>query len=251
MGLTLVAILTAALLLPGIVSARAFYFSAQTAEVEVPTPPLSTSDGIALVGSFSVAVHFLYVVMLLCISKMDPLVSLPLANPYIFLASETAEQGTLAGVYAVFSGLVLLCILAALIGFLFGKLLLLRDDRSTFYGPLSDVLSSAKGNDRFIVAYVVSKIAQENRLLGYQGTVTSMFRDEDRYPSKVILRDVAPFYLEMGKDGPVRHEADESIDWIALSAEDWHNIAFRVYRVENAELLSEDNALEQVDLITT
>lgn len=244
MGLTLVAILTAALLLPGIVSARAFYFSAQTNEVEVPTPSLSTSEGIALVGSFSVAVHFLYVILLFCISRVDPFIPLPLSNPYIFLADDVTGLGTLSSAYALFSGLVFLCGLAAIIGFLFGKLLLLRDDKSTFYGPLSDVLHSAQGDDHFIVAYVVSKIVQENRLLGYQGTVASLFRDGDRYPNKVVLKDVAPFYLEMSDDGPVRHESDESIDWIALSSDDWHNIAFRVYRVENiTELPPEDDPI--------
>ena len=60
----------------------------------------------------------------------------------------------------------------------------------------------------------------------------SLFRDDDRYPSKVILKDVAPFYLEIGDEQPTRHEAKESIDWLTLAADDWHNIAFRVYRLE-------------------
>lgn len=233
MGLTLVAILTAALLLPGIVAARAYYFSAQTNEVEVPTPPLSTSDGIALVGSFSVAVHFIYVIALLCLSNVKPRTWLPLANPYVFLSETGFSSSSLLDAFSLFSGLTCLCLLAGAIGFAAGKLMLLRKDQSSFYGPLTDVLQSARGDDTFIVAFVLSKIVHENKLLGYQGTVTSLFRDADRYPSKVILKDVAPFYLEMTDNEPIRHEADETIDWIALSSDDWHNIAFRVYRFEN------------------
>ena len=52
MGPTLVAIFTAALLLPGIFAARAFYRAGQTREVEVSLPSLSTLDGMALVGAF-------------------------------------------------------------------------------------------------------------------------------------------------------------------------------------------------------
>jgi hypothetical protein len=59
MGLTLIAIFSAALLLPGIIAARGFYFAGQTREVEVPVPSLSTPDGIALVGFFSLLTHAL------------------------------------------------------------------------------------------------------------------------------------------------------------------------------------------------
>jgi hypothetical protein len=43
MGLTLLALLMTALLLPGIVAAKAFYQAAQTREVEPAVPPLTAS----------------------------------------------------------------------------------------------------------------------------------------------------------------------------------------------------------------
>ncbi|MGU3315938.1 hypothetical protein ACLBWH_10345 [Sphingomonas sp. M6A6_1c] len=55
MGLTLLAVLVTALLLPGIIAAKAFYQAAQTKEVEPAVPPLTSVDGIAQVGLFSVA----------------------------------------------------------------------------------------------------------------------------------------------------------------------------------------------------
>ena len=233
MGLTLIAIFTAALLLPGIVAARSFYWAAQTREVDVVTPSLSSSDGIALVGCFSVAVHFFYVAVLMAISKAPSCLPFPLANPYALFAQESSGVATLQSTYAFISGLAFLCLIAVVVGYLAGRVILLREDKSLFYGPLTDIIHSAQGDDTFIVAYIISKIAHDSRLLGYQGTVVSLFRDDDRYPSKVILKDVAPFYLEIGDEQPTRRELKESIDWLTLAADDWHNIAFRVYRLED------------------
>lgn len=232
MGLTLIAILTAALLLPGIVGARAFYGSAETNEMEVPTPPLSTSEGIALVGTMSVIVHLVYATGLRIVAAIPPRVSLPLADPYTYFAASPPSATGLDAAFALFSGLVFLCALAAPIGRIAGLAVLKRGDKSRFYGPLSEIIQQAAGDDRFIVAYVISKIEKDDKLVGYQGTVVSLFRDEDRYPSKVILKDVAPFYLKLDDDAPRRHETTETIDILVLTSAEWHNIAFRVYRVE-------------------
>lgn len=91
MGLTLVAILTAALLLPGLIAARAFYLAAQTREVEVPVPSLAGSDGIALVGFFSVIVHLNYIVGLKLVGRLPELIPAPVANPYLLFAAEARE----------------------------------------------------------------------------------------------------------------------------------------------------------------
>lgn len=229
MGLTLIAILTAALLLPGIIAARAFFLAGQTNEVEASVPPLSSPDGIALVGGFSVVVHLAYVLLLKAVACLPPLLPLPLADPYL-LFSPDPHVRTIDAAYALFSGLVGLSVLALLVGYLAGWLLMRREDKSIFYGPLSDLLESGHGDDRFISAYVISKIGDEERLLGYQGTVVSLFRDSDRFPSKVVLKDVVPFYLHMEEGGPRREETDQLIDWLVITASDWHNIAFRVYR---------------------
>lgn len=230
MGLTLIAILTAALLLPGLIAARAFYFAAQTKEVEVPVPPLTASDGIALVGFFSVVVHLVYIASLTTIAKLPPLISAPVANPYLLFTADPS-LAPLDAAYALFAGLTLLSILAAVVGFITGRIAMLRKESGLFYGPLADVIRSSAGDDAFITAYVVTKIAHQDRLVGYQGTVASLFRDGDRYPSKVILRDVVPFYLYLGEDAPKRIETDQFIDWLALSSTDWHNIAFKVFRL--------------------
>ncbi len=238
MGLTLIAILTAALLLPGLIAARAFYFAAQTKEVEVPVPSLTASDGIALVGFFSVVVHLAYIIGLKAVAALPPILPAPLANPYLLFTTDPS-LAPLDAAYALFAGLTLLSLLAAAVGFVAGRLAMLRKESGLFYGPLADVIRSATGDDTFITAYVVTKIARDDRLVGYQGTVASLFRDGDRYPIKVILRDVVPFYLHLGDDAPKRIETDQLIDWLALSATDWHNIAFRVFRLVDDEPRSE------------
>lgn len=227
MGLTLVAIFTAALLLPGILGARAFYFAGQTREIEVPIPSLSTPDGISLVGGFSVLTHLLYIAGLKLFLLLPPLVPLPPANPYLLFAPPPAMPA-LDIAWALLTGLLLLSIVAIGAGLVGGRIAIRWLDKALVYGPLADVIDSGRGGDRFIIAYVVSKIAEGDRLVGYQGTVDSLFRDADRFPVKVVLRDVVSFYLRLGENGPDREESDQPIDWLVLTADDWHNIAFRV-----------------------
>lgn len=240
MGLTLVAILTAALLLPGIIAARGFYLAGQTREVDVPVPSLSTPEGISLVGAFSIAVHMLYVTGLMLVSRIPPLLPLPLANPYALFA-EPHGLAPLDIAFALFGGLLLLSGLAFLLGLVTGQFV----RRSYFYGPLAEVIESADGDDKGILAYVVSKIEKEGALIGYRGTVDALFRDGDRFPTKVVLKAVVPFYLELGEDGPRRVESDQLIDWLVLRADDWHNIAFRVFRYATD---AEESALSESDV---
>lgn len=236
MGLTLIAILTAALLLPGIIAARFFYLAAETKEVEAPVPSLSSPEGIALVGGFSVLVHFVYILGLLANGLLPPCIPLPAPNPYGLFAPDPKVQ-TLDAAYQLFSGLLLLCMAAAIVGYLVGAALMLRRDKSFFYGPLTEVLEKGAGDDAFITAYVISKIQKDERFVGYQGAIVSLFRDADRFPTKVVLKDVVPFYLCLDDDRPKRVEGNQIIDWLVLTADEWHNIAFRVYRVEGADAL--------------
>lgn len=236
MGLTLIAIFSAALLLPGIIAARAYYYSGQTREVEVPVPSLSTPDGISLVGGFSLLTHTVYIGLLTAALAYPCKIGIPAANPYLaFSPSDHLSALGIAGRFA--GGLLLLSLLAWLIGFCAGRMAILVLGISAIYGPLADVIESAKGDDKFITAYVVSKIAYEDKLVGYQGTVDSLFRDENRFPTKVVLRDVVPFYLALDETGPTRHESNQVIDWLVLKADDWHNIAFRIFQVIDDENL--------------
>lgn len=235
MGLTLVAILTAALLLPGIIAATAFFFAAQTKEIEASVPPLSTPNGIALVGGFSVLVHFMYVLALKTAVQLPPITNLPLANPYIFFGNAHQEFNTVNDAYALFLGLIGLCALAVALGYLIGVAALHREDKSVFYGPLAEIVAKGIGDNSFITAYVLTKMTNADRPIGYEGTVTSLIRDDDRYPSKVILKDASIFYMSFDTDTTSRIETGETIDWIALESDDWHNIAFQVFRVVNNE----------------
>jgi hypothetical protein len=75
---------------------------------------------------------------------------------------------------------------------------------------------------------------------GWIVCIVSLFRDSDRFPVKVVLKDVVPFYLCLKADRPRREESDQIIDWLVLTADEWHNIAFRVYRVEGETGDSQD-----------
>ncbi|WP_342657605.1 hypothetical protein NPJ82_12785 [Sphingomonas sp. NY01] len=232
----MVAILTAVMLLPGILAVRIFYRAGQTNEVEPTVPSLGSTQGIALVGMFSVIVHFLYAFLL----REGPgwlratgvqLIDLPAPNPYDILRMREAGQATPDHVFALFFGLACLCLLAMAVGWVSGLLVVRGGDPAIFHGPLGGLLTTRRDDDGFVTAYVLSKLEKDGRAVGYQGTVASLLRDDDRFPAKVLLRQVSVFYLEFADDRPVRREMAETIDWIALSAADWHNIAFRVFKV--------------------
>lgn len=231
MGLTLIAVLTAALLLPGIIAARSFYHAGHTNEVEPALPPLSSVDGIALIGLFSVVVHLLYAVGLkvaVTIPALAMFEGVPIADPYAPMGSGHAD---LNAALSVLLGLAGLCLLALPVGNLAGRLMMRSDDKTIFYGSMAEILAKTGSDDDFVVAYVLTKIEQEGRLIGYEGTVVSLLRDADRFPAKVILKDASIFYLTMADERPVRRETAGTIDWIALAAEDWYNIAFKVFKV--------------------
>jgi hypothetical protein len=238
-GLTLLAILTAALLLPGLVAVAAFYAAAETKEVDVPIPALSTADGIARVGVFALLVHLIYIGLLAADSVLPSFVPLPQANPYQFF-STTVELGGIEGAFSLLGGLLFLSVLAYPVGRMVGWFYMTFSDQSIFYGPMTDLLAQAQGDNAFITAYVISKIAEGDRLVGYQGTIVSIVHDDDRYPKKLVLKDVVPFYLKLGDAAPARIESKQPIDWITLTADDWHNVAFRVFRVEGEEITQED-----------
>jgi hypothetical protein len=233
LGLTLVAILTAALLLPGIVAARFFFRAADTAEIEVPVPSLSSPEGIALVGGFSVLVHFVYSVGLWAATALPTLIPLPLADPYALFAPAPG-RGSPDAALGLFAGLLGLCLTAIATGYVAGRVML-RRDKSFFYGPLTELLQAGEGDDKFITAYVISKLQADGKAVGYEGTIAALHRDGDGYPDKVVLKDVAPFSLTQKDDGSTREEGPQVIDWLVLSAADWHNIAFRVFRVEGEQ----------------
>lgn len=236
MGLTLVAILMAALLLPWVVAAHAFYAAARTAEVDVAVPSLSTPLGIVQTGLFSVAVHAGFSLGLLFVGRLPDLTGLPLANPYLLLAPDSPALANLDAIAGLFGGLVLLCLVAQLLGVTAGAITMRFGRGDVFYGPLTNVIALARRDDAsFIAAEILTKIVEENHVLGYRGTVISLSRENDGFPSKILLSDVSIFYLPIGStranvilDGG----AIDTIDSLALSAADWHNIGFTVYRVE-------------------
>lgn len=207
MGLTLIAILMTALLLPGIVAVRIFYRAGQTNEVEPTVPTLSSTQGIALVGLFSVIVHALYSALSVAIPEWFQSLSigsidLPPPDPYALLLLQDPGQATPERVSGLFFGLVCLCLLAMLVGWLSGLLVVAQGDPAIFHGPLGGMLSVKRDDDSFVTAYVLSKVEKDGRAIGYQGTVASLLRDEDRFPSKVLLRQVSVFYLNFPTNGP-------------------------------------------------
>lgn len=229
-GTTFVALLTAALLLPGIVAVQFFYRTGRTEEVDPVLPPLTSVQGIAAVGVASVLIHFLYASILFLNAAVDPLIDLPAADPYAFLAGDASRVSTPGDAMSLFAGLVLLCCVAAAGGRVVGWLIPARLADGIFYGPLASTIAAGRGDQAMIVGYVLGKIDAEGRQIGYQGIVRTLARDADRFPTRVVLEDATIFYLTFRPSGPERREMPDPIPAIVLSAGDWHNIAFRTFR---------------------
>jgi hypothetical protein len=230
MGVTLLAVLTAALLLPGIIAAKFFYRAGSTPEVDAVLPSLSSAEGLAQLGLFSVAVHLLYATALLGISALPDWTGLPLADPYLPLIGGDLPP-TRGAVWSLFAGIALLCAAAVPCGMVAGALVYRFGDRSLFYGPLTELIAQGRGRRRFITAYILSKVGEDGRHLGYQGTVKSLVRDADRLPAKIVLQDAYIFTLTVTSHGTTRRENERQMEWITLSATDWHNVAFRVFEL--------------------
>ena len=232
MGLSLVAVLTAALLLPGIIATRILYQAGRTREAEPAIPPMTSPEGIGIIGAFSVGIHLIYVSILGAISLLPPLVPLPLADPYALLFGKAPTGRPVALAFALFGGLAWLCLLALGVGFVTGRVVLRRGAGEFFHGPLQEIVVQGAGGNTFTVAYVLTKMEREGRMVGYRGTVARLLYDADRFPAKLLLKDVVAFTLDITGDAPRRREQGSNIAWLALAAADWHNVAFRTWRIE-------------------
>lgn len=233
-GPTFVALLTAALLLPGIVAVQFFYRAGRTHEVDPVLPPLNSAQGIGAVGIGSILVHLVYATALWINAGIKPLVHLPVANPYAFLSGEAGGLSQAANAVALFAGLVFLCVLASAGGALAGWLIPRKMAAGIFYGPLANTIEAGRGDEATIIGYVLGRIDADGRQIGYQGIVRTLGRDADRFPTRVVLEDATIFYLTFRPSGPERREMPGPIPSIVLSASDWHNIAFRVFRLEES-----------------
>ncbi len=233
MGLTLVAILTGALLLPGLIAVYFFYRTGRTKEADPVIPSLGSPLGLAQIGSFAVAVHFVYALILWIVSRMPSRIDLPLADPYRVLDPSGAALTTSEDRLALFSGLGFLLVTAAALGHILGELFRIRANRTIFHGPLNAVLDKADGPDAFITAYVLTKIEHAGMVLGYEGTVTALTRDAELLPARVVLKDARPFRIDIAKGGSKREEDGPVMDCIVINSTDWHNIALRVYQIED------------------
>lgn len=233
MGLTLLAILTGALVLPGLVAVFFFYRSGWTKEADPILPEMSSPAGLVQIGCWATLVHLIYAFVLWALGHLPRCVDLPLADPYRALDGSGAALASSSDRLALFAGLFFLVLLAAALGTLVGEVVKVFSDRSIFHGPLIEIIEKADGPNAWITAFVLTKIENGDICLGYEGVVTSLTRDADLLPAKVVLKDVRQFRIKISEPESQRKEQGRPMDYLVLSAADWHNIAFRVYLVED------------------
>jgi len=232
LGITIAAVLTAALLLPGILGLSIFYSSVGTSEVKVTPPPLGTVTSIAIAGLVSLISHMAWSALLVLNGVLPHYIRLPAFDPYRLLFTATGQQVGGAEMFAGMAGLVCAC--AA--GGIFGRIAAAGtwEWRGRFlFGWLYPIIEKASPAENYINAYVVTKIENGSDTLGYEGTVENLVLDEQRQIVGVTLINVATFYLRMNKDGIRRINAKSNLPHLVLRASDYHNVALVVIRDES------------------
>lgn len=233
MGITIAAVLTAALLLPGIVGLSIFYTSVGTTEVKVTPPPLGTVTSLAIVGIIAVLAHMIWGSALAINAGLDPCIGVPPFDPYHLLFSTTGARISTAQIAAGMAGLVCSCLVGGLIGRI-GAVGNWKWRGRFLFGWLYPIMEKAAPAQNYINAYVVTKVEKNGDILGYEGTVENLVLDEQRQIIGVTLNNVATFYLRLNKAGVKRINANSTLPHLVLRGEDYHNVALVVIRDETA-----------------
>lgn len=226
MQLTLVALLTGILVLPGIFATWGFFRAGRTAEVDLPLPILNSATGIALVGGFSLATHLCMSTIIWLISVSPGWTAIELLNPYAVFVPSNFSDAAYSEIAGLFAGLIITCLFGLAIGRLAGAVVMERGRTDLFYGPLHEVLRQGVGHERFIVAFVLTKIADGGHVIGYQGPVDAIVLNRNQLPSSILFRSAVLFKLNTytGK----RTLLQKDISALSICEEDWENIAFKV-----------------------
>lgn len=232
MGITIAAVLTAALLLPGLIGLSLFYSSVGTPEVKVTPPPLGAVTSLAIVGILSVLAHAVWSLLLAINHVLPSLIALPPFDPYRLIFLPTGARASALDIFAGMAGLTLACLCGAVIGRVADAGAVPWRGRSLF-GWLYPIIEKARPAENYINAYVVTKIENGTDTLGYEGTVENLVLDEQRQIVGVTLINVSTFYLRMNKDGVKRVNAKSSLRHLVLRDSDYHNVALVVIRDES------------------
>lgn len=233
MGITIAAVLTAALLLPGILGLSIFYSSVGTSEVKVTPPPLGAVTSIAIAGLISLIAHMMWSALLALNGVLPHCIPLPAFDPYSLLFAAAGQQAGGLEMFAGMAGLICACVVGGIVGRIAAAGTWEWRGRFLF-GWLYPIIEKASPAENYINAYVVTKIENGSDTLGYEGTVENLVLDEQRQIVGVTLVNVATFYLRMNKDGVRRINAKSNLPHLVLRASDYHNVALVVIRDEGA-----------------
>ena len=232
MGITIATVLTAALLLPGILGLSLFYSSVGTSEVKVTPPPLGAVTSIAIVGIIAIIAHMIWSALLALNGVLPNCLPLPPFDPYRLLFTAVGQQVSGSEMFAGMAGLICACVVGGFIGRIAAAGTWEWRGRFLF-GWLYPIIEKASPAENYINAYVVTKIENGSDTLGYEGTVENLVLDEQRQIVGVTLINVATFYLRMNKNGVRRINANSSLRHLVLRASDYHNVALVVIRDES------------------
>lgn len=231
MGITIAAVLTAALLLPGIIGFSLFYSSVSTAEVKVTPPPLGTVTSLAVIGALSIIAHALWSGLLALNPLVPAVLPWPAWDPYRLIFLPSGSTATPADVWAAMAGLLATCGIGGLAGWLAARGNI-RWRGEFLFGWLYPIIEKAAPTENYINAYVVTKIEHGTDMLGYEGTVENLVLNEQRQIVGLTLINVSSFYLRMTSERVRRVNAHSNLRHLVLRDTDYHNVALVVIRDE-------------------
>lgn len=160
-------------------------------------------------------------------------------NPYVLAVELALGQTDISGSstsYVMLWTAIIPCLSMILAWIAATRLLKLRSVASFVYGWMEPIVREAAPDENWVVAFVVTKIALGNELVGYEGTVKEVTMDPDKQMTSISLEDVERFLLGKADRSLRRRSPTEEVPKIGnlhIPAERIENVAFTVFAIED------------------
>jgi hypothetical protein len=105
------------------------------------------------------------------------------------------------------------------------------------YGWLDELLDQPLASNRYVTAFVLSKLEHEGCSLGYEGLVQDITTDSDRQIVSVVISDCARFIVRLSETEVARTTivSPRGIPLMYFGRDDIANIAFSIFEIQDTE----------------
>lgn len=232
------------LLAPGLALVAGVYAGSQQAHFNSAPPPAGSILTLTLVTAGALVAHaaaaLLYGLQRFACERIDHCLVPPVdPNPYRWLASMLSGDASDAGLGLGWF-LVNLIALTAIV-YLLSRNHIRKDltqkqsrYRAALFGWLSDFIEKTENGKLPLIAYVLTDIEHEGRVVGYEGAVSNITLNASKEITSILLVECENFYLRLGAETSSRQPIRKAtpIEHLYLQQEDIRNVAFEVLDIK-------------------